>query len=140
MIALDTNVISEMMQPAPDPSVMDWLRGQPSHTLAITTISLAEIRYGISRLPEGQKRRSLEMRFQSFITMGFGDRIMAFDTAAANAYGDIVAAREKTGKPIETFDAMIASIARCRGARIATRDTNGFADCGVDLINPWEHE
>lgn len=138
MITLDTNVISEVMRPTPDPPVMDWLRGQPSETLAITAITLAEIRYGIFRLPEGQKRRGLEVRFQAFITMGFGDRIMAFDTAAANAYGEIVIAREKAGKPIEAFDAMIAAIARCRGARIATRDTNGFADCGVDLINPWE--
>ncbi len=138
MIILDTNIISEIMRPAAEERVMAWLRKQPLKLLATTAVTVAEIRYGLGRLPEGQRRRNLEERFRSFLTRGFYDRIMAFDAAAAEAYSLIVVARERAGRPIDAFDAMIAAIARMNGASVATRDVSGFEGCGVDIINPWD--
>ena len=137
MILLDTNIISEAMKTDPAPSVMTWLRARPLETLAVSAVTLAEIRYGLGRISEGKRKRSLEERFRLFAARGFGERVLAFDGAAADAYGDIVVAREKAGRPIEAFDAMIAATARSRGFQVATRDISGFEDCGIELVNPW---
>lgn len=140
MIVLDTNVISEVMRPVPDARVMAWLRKQPLQTLATTAVTVAEIRYGLGHLPEGQRRRTLELQFQAFLDRGFDKRIMAFDVAAAEVYSLIVVEREKSGRPVGAFDAMIAAIARVNHACVATRDMAGFAGCGITVINPWDDE
>jgi toxin FitB len=138
MIILDTNVISEVMRVSPDPAVLDWLRAQPLVGLATTTITLAEIRYGLARLRFGRRRRDLETKFNSFVSRGLSDRAFAFDAAAAEAYGDIVVARERAGRRLEGFDGLIAAIAKSRGLAIATRDTPDFADCGIPVVSPWQ--
>lgn len=138
MILLDTNVVSEVMRPAPEPSVMQWLREQPLRSLAISSVTLAEIHYSLARIPDSKRQLDLTNRFRLFVEAGFGERVFAFDEAAASEYGPIVAAREKAGRRIETFDAMIAATALTRKAKIATRDISGFQDCGVEIINPWE--
>lgn len=138
MILLDTNVLSEAMKPAPERSVMDWLRKQPLNELAVSSVTLAEIHYGLARIPEGKRKLDLENRFRTFIERGFGERVLAFDESAAAIYGKIVAAHEKSGQPIEAFDAMIAATPKSKQAQIATRDTAGFEGCGLKIINPWE--
>ena len=140
MIILDTNIISEAMRPAPEARVMAWLRKQPLNTLATTAVNIAEIRYGLGRLSEGQRRRNLDERFRLFLARGFDDRVMVFDAAAAEAYSAIVVERERAGRPIDAFDAMIAAIARINRAAVATRDVSGFEGCGVNLINPWDKD
>lgn len=137
MIVLDTNVISEATKPAPEPRVMAWLRDQPPEKLATTAVSLAEINYGLSRLPRGRRREELEARFRTFFARGFDDRLLAFDAAAAGVYGEIVTARQSAGRPIDAFDAMIAAIARSRAAIIATRNAADFEGCGVTVLDPW---
>jgi predicted nucleic acid-binding protein len=138
MIILDTNVISEIMRPKPEPRVMTWLRKQPLSVLGTTAVTVAEIRYGLGRMPKGQRQRQLQERFQSFLSRAFQDRIYAFDFAAAEAYSIIVVEREKAGQPVEAFDAMIAAIAQANELRVATRDVSGFEGCGVPVINPWK--
>ena len=138
MIILDTNVISEVMRVSPDPAVLAWLRVQPVVELATTTITLAEIRYGLARLRFGRRRRDLETRFNSFVSRGLSDRVLDFDAAAAEAYGDLVVARERLGRPLEGFDGLIAAIAKSRGLGIATRDTQDFANCDVPVVSPWQ--
>ena len=138
MILLDTNVVSEAMKPSPARAVMDWLREQAMQQLAISAVTVAEIRYGLARLPQGSRRLDLEERFRVFVMRGFSNRVLPFDGATAEVYGDLVARRESLGKPIGAFDAMIAATARVAQARLATRDVGGFEDCGLDLINPWE--
>ena len=93
---------------------MEWLRGHPLEELATTAVSLAEIRYGLRRLPPGRRRGDLEARFRTFLARGFGDRILPFDAVAADLYGELVTSRQATGRPIDAFDAMIAVIARKR--------------------------
>jgi predicted nucleic acid-binding protein len=137
VIVLDTNVVSEAMRPAPDAAVMAWLRAQPLSEIATTTVTLAEIDYGLCRIPTGRRREDLEARLRTFLARGFGDRILPFDAAAAGLYGGIVTTRQATGRPIDAFDAMIAAIARSRLAAIATRNVADFEGCGVTVLDPW---
>jgi toxin FitB len=137
VIVLDTNVISEAMRPAPDAGVMAWLGAQPVQDVATTTVSLAEINFGMCRIPQGRRRQNLEARFRAFLARGFGDRILAFDQSAADLYGAIVTTRQAMGRPIDAFDAMIAAIAQSRMAAIATRNVADFEACGVPLLDPW---
>ena len=126
------------MKRSPEPRVKAWLRAQPLRELATTTITVAEIRYGLARLGPGHRRSELETRFQSFLARGFLNRVFAFDAASADAYGEIVFGREKDGRPLEGFDGLIAAVAQARGAAIATRNVRDFEGCGVTVLNPWE--
>jgi predicted nucleic acid-binding protein len=126
------------MRPGPDGRVMTWLRAQPLAELATTSVTLAEISYGLRRLPRGRRRDDLEGRLRTFLARGFGDRILPFDAVAADLYGDIVIARQEAGRPIAAFDAMIAAIARSRAATVATRNLADFEGCGVPLLDPWQ--
>ena len=137
MIVLDTNVISEVMLPAPSPVMLAWLRAIPISELATTTICLAEIGYGLSRLPAGRRRNNRETRFNTYRSQVLGSRIFSFDGLAADTYGALVAERERSGRPIRGPDGYIAAIAVSRGLAIATRDTRGFEGCGLELVNPW---
>lgn len=138
MIILDTNIISEVMRATPEPAVVRWLDKQPVRQLATTTINLAEIKRGLARLPVGQRRRGFETRFDGFATHSFAGRILEFDEAAANAYGDLVVARERAGRPMEGFDGLIAAIAKSRRMPLATRNVRDFDGCGIDVICPWD--
>src|SRR5690349_15707311 len=115
MIVVDTNVTSELMRPAPSERVRDWLQRQPAEDMYTSAITVAEIRYGIERLPEGT--RKVELRAAAIEVFGaFADRVLAFDAAAAEQYSLIVSRRERLGIPIEGFDAQIAAICRVHGA------------------------
>ncbi len=139
MIVLDTNVISEVMKPAADRTVIRWLRQQSLYELATTAVNLFEIRYGMALLPEGRKRHALERKFADFLDRGFRDRVLPFDSRAAGQCTNILVERRRQGRPMDGTlpDALIAAIARCYGATIATRDIGDFDGCGVDLVNPW---
>ena len=139
MILLDTNVVSEVMRPRPEPCVMAWLQAQAVRNLATTTITLAEIGVGLARMPESRRRFSLEGKFHAFVSRGLGPRVFGFDAAAAALYGEMVAAREAAGRPLTGFDGLIAAIARSREAAVATRNVAHFEGCSVILINPWDH-
>ena len=135
MIILDTNVISEVMKPAPHAGVMAWLRKQLLEELATTAITLAEINYGLRRLPHGRRRGDLEARLGAFMAHGFGNRILAFDAIAADAYAEMDIARRSAGRPnIEAIDAMIAAIARSHGAAVASRNVADFESCGLRVL------
>jgi toxin FitB len=138
MLLLDTNVVSELMRPRPNPRVLDWVAAQPLSEMAISTITVMEIRFGIALLPRSRRRAHLDTKFRQFLARGFADRILPFDHAAADACADLRAQRRHMGNPITTEDGMIAAIARVHGAPVATRDVGGFQGCGLTLISPWE--
>jgi predicted nucleic acid-binding protein len=140
MIVLDTNVVSEMMKPSPKPSVVDWLNRQETATLYLSTITLAEIGYGLHAMPDGKRRRYLEDRIEEFIAEGFDQRILGFDVVAARAYGELMGRRKNLGRPMSILDGQIASIARANHFAVATRNVDDFEECGVSLINPFEEE
>ena len=136
MIIVDTNVASELMRPAPSERVQDWLREQPVEDLYTSAITVAEIRYGIERLPEGT--RKVDLRAAAIEIFGaFADRVLAFDADAAEQYSLIVSRRERLGIPIEGFDAQIAAICRVHGAALVTRNVSDFRESGIGVINPW---
>lgn len=138
MIILDTNVISEFMTSPPAAPVLDWLNAQEVADLYITTISIAEICYGLRVLPEGKRRRLLEERFDQFVEMAFSSRILAFDEKAARIYGDMMGERREAGRPMSSFDGQIAAIARVQGFAVATRNIKDFTGCQLELINPFK--
>lgn len=138
MIVLDTNVVSEMMHPSPCEAVLRWIAGQPTALVVTTTITQAEILFGLALLPEGRRRSELLPAAEQMFTEDFADRVLPFDTAAAHAFATIAANRRRKGKPTGTFDAQIAAITQAHGATLATRNVADFQDCGVPIINPWE--
>ena len=138
MILLDTNVISELMKATPAPAVFAWVSLQPPDDLFISTISMAEILFGIELLPKGKRRDGLLQEAEITFRRDFSGRVLSFDEQAARIFGSIVAARRIHGRPIGIADGQIAAIAKCHQASLATRDTGDFEDCGVKLINPWE--
>jgi len=138
VIILDTNVTSELMRARPDPAVTGWFAAQPPMELYSTVVTVAEISYGLERLPRGRRRRSLEQSYHSLF-VGMADHVLPFDVEAALLYGPLVATKERAGIAMDPMDAQIACIAACRGAMIATRNERDFADCGVRLVNPWRH-
>jgi predicted nucleic acid-binding protein len=137
VIVLDTNVVSGSLRPTPSQKVLRWMRAEPLVALFITTITEAELLYGVALLPDGQRRRSLEAAILPIHMDDFVGRILPFDSAAAREFGDIAAGRRRVGRPISEPDARIAAIARSRGASLATRNVSDFADCGLEIIDPW---
>jgi toxin FitB len=137
MIVLDTNVVSEVMKPKPSALVLSWMAAHPREQLFITTISQAEILYGVRLLPAGRRRVALQADIDSMLSVEFAGRILPFDEQAASAFSHIAAERRTSGRPISDFDAQIAAITFSRGASIATRDTHDFEDCGIVVLNPW---
>lgn len=137
MIVLDTNVISELMRREPDERVMAWIGEQPIAGVFTTTLTQAEIFYGMALLPEGRRRDALLAAARPMFAVDFAGRVLPFDTDAALAYPEIAAGRRRSGQPISQIDAQIAAIVRSRGARLATRNVSDFADCGITVVNPW---
>lgn len=137
MIVLDTNVLSELIRPEPASGVVDWLRAQARSSLFTTAISRGEMLVGVLMLPVGQRRRRLEEEVGAIFAEDLAGRILAFDSDAADAFASITAQRRALGRPISQSDAMIAGIARSRGARLATRNVRDFEGCGIALIDPW---
>lgn len=136
MIILDTNVVSELMKPAPDPTVVTWVRARRGGELATTAISLAEIRHGIERLPDGHRKQLLRTTADHAFAV-FARQVLPFDAAAATQYALVVTAREEAGSPIDGFDAQIAAICRTHEAGLATRNVKDFLGTAVDVIDPW---
>jgi predicted nucleic acid-binding protein len=135
MIVLDTNVISELMRATPEPRVLRWLDAQPPDAVAVTAITVAEILYGIARLPKGARRTSLE----SAAGQTFDEDLMVlpFDDSAAVDYAAIAALQESRGRKIAIADAMIAATCLAAGATLATRNVRDFAGLGLDVVDPW---
>ncbi|GAA4341879.1 type II toxin-antitoxin system VapC family toxin [Pigmentiphaga soli] len=137
MIVLDTNVLSEILRPAPDPQMLAWLESQPRFALFTTTVTQGELLHGVRLLPDGQRKSALLTAVQAIFAADFAGQVLGFDSDAAGAYAEIAATRRAMGRPISQFDAMIAAIARSRGASLATRNAKDFGDCGISVINPW---
>ena len=137
MIILDTNVISELTRPAPDPGVIAWLDSLPAEETAITAITAAELQYGVRRIPDGRRKTELSEAVNALINADFRDRVEPFDVLAADQYANVVVGREHAGQPISVSDAQIAAICRVQNATLATRNISDFTGTGVNLIDPW---
>jgi toxin FitB len=137
MIVLDTNVLSDVMQPTPNPAVVAWLNRQDIQTLHMTAVSLAELRFGIARLEQGRRKADLTHRLDLMLDQIFAGRILPFTTAATQIFADRMAAARLAGRAVGFQDGMIAATVAASGFIIATRDISPFGAMGVQVINPW---
>ncbi|NBW45767.1 MAG: type II toxin-antitoxin system VapC family toxin [Betaproteobacteria bacterium] len=137
MIILDTNVLSELLRPAPAGQVERWLAAQDGTKVYFTTVGEAELRLGAAILSAGKRRAALTTAIEGLLDEDFRDRILPFDRPAARAYATIAAERRAADRPISQFDCQIAAIARAREATVATRNISDYEGCGIELIDPW---
>ena len=137
MFVIDTNVASELMRPEPTPAVASWIAARDIGELYLTAVSEAELLYGIAIMPAGRRRDTLEDSMARWLDLGFGERILPFDSAAARDYAEIAADRRRAGRPIGEADCQIAAISRSRRAVLVTRNVGDFKDTGADVVDPW---
>jgi hypothetical protein len=136
MILLDTNIVSEAMKPEPRPSVRDWLDAQAAETLFLSSVTIAELMFGIGALPRGKRKDRLAATLDGVMEL-FEPRILPFDTQAARRYADLAVKARKAGKGFPTPDGYIAAIAAAHGFAVASRDTAAFTAAGLTVIDPW---
>ena len=137
MIVLDTNVVSEAMKPEPHPAVRAWLNAQAAPTLYLSSVTLAELLFGIAALPAGKRKDMLAKALDGLLGL-FLNRVLPFDTDAARRYADLAVMARTGGRGFPTPDGYIAAIAASRGFVVASRDTAPFQAAGVPVINPWK--
>lgn len=138
MILLDTNVISEPLKASGNQNVVDWINAQNIETLYLSTIGLAELRFGIAALPEGKRKDVLHSSLEQRVLPLFEGRILSFDIGASEAYATLRPRAGATGQAIAPTDGYIAAIAMTNGLAVATRDTQPFISAGLTVINPFD--
>jgi predicted nucleic acid-binding protein len=138
MIVVDTNVLSALMRRIPDPKVVAWLDGQPRTSVWTTSITILEVRFGLQVMQAGKKRSALLEIFERVLTEKIERRVVPFDTLAAQHAANLMAVRQKNGRPAELRDTMIAGIVLATRATLATRNTKHFDDLSISVVNPWE--
>ena len=137
MKVLDTNVVSETMRALPHAAVLAWLDAQEPRDLWLTAVVAAELMSGVTRLPAGARKQQLAHGVAAMLEQDFAGQVLAFDLAAASVYADLVAQRERSGKPIGMADAQIAATCLVHQATLVTRNLKDFEGLGLTLINPW---
>jgi toxin FitB len=135
---VDTNVISELVKPRPDPGVVQWIDGADENRVFLSVVTVAEFRHGIVRMPAGRRRRRLMEWFYRELPLRFEGRILAIDEDTAIAWGDVTAERAASGRPIGAMDAFIAATARVHGLELVTRNIADFEGSVAATINPWQ--
>lgn len=135
MIFLDTNVISETLAKSPNSVVIAWLVRHDAE-LALPTVTIAEIAFGIQKIRPNERAERLEQGLSDW-RRRFANRIFGLTEEAALAYGEIMGSASRQGRGMSAPDGMIAAIARVNGGRLATRNVSHFGTTGLDLISPW---
>ena len=136
MIVLDTNVVSEAMKPEPHPTVLAWLNNQAAETLYLSSVTLAELLFGIAALPTGKRKEMLSQALEGLMGL-FRDRVLPFNTDAAQRYAELAVLAKTSGRGFPTPDGYIAAITASRRYIVASRDTAPYEAVGVSVINPW---
>jgi len=136
VILLDTNIVSEFMKPQPHPSVIDWLDEQVSETLFLSSVTIAELHFGVAALPDSKRKVRIGAAVDRLMK-AYRGRVLPFDVEAAKQYAQLAMTAKKKGRGFPMPDAFIAAIAAVQGFTVATRDTAPFEAAGLDVINPW---
>lgn len=136
---IDTNVLSELMRPAPAPQVLDWFAAQVPSQLHTSVITYAEILAGIALLPVGKRSEAMAQAARQIFEEDFAGRCLDFGGLAVGRYAMVRAQRQLAGRPIDTADAQIAAIALAAKLKLVTRNTKDFVGIeGLKLHNPWQ--
>lgn len=136
MILLDTKVVSEAMTRQPHPRVRAWLDAQVAETLFLSSITVAELLFGIGALPAGKRKDNLAAALEEVLDQFVG-RVLDFDTPAARRYADLAVNARAAGRGFPTPDGYIAAIAAAHGFAVASRDMSAFNAAGLTVIDPW---
>jgi predicted nucleic acid-binding protein len=134
---LDTNVLSEWVKPRPDPGVIAWLAETDEDRVFISAVTLAELNYGVDRMPPGQRRSRLQSWLEEELSLRFESRILPVDARVARTWGAITARREVMGRPIGVMDAFIAATAQAHDLALVTRNVSDFYASAQAVVNPW---
>lgn len=137
---LDTNVVSEWTKPRPDPGVVQWLAEVDEDRVFLSVATLAEVRFGIERMPAGARRDRLERWITDELPSRFDHRIAVADGAVADMWGRVLAHRQAIGRPLASMDALIAATALHYELALVTRNISDFEALDVPLINPWANQ
>ncbi len=138
MILIDRNVVSEPLRRRPEPRVTEWIDSQPLETLYLSTVTVAELRFGAASLPAGRRRSLLNENLERRILPRFAGRILPFDLPATEAYALLMAQARRDGIAVSVSDGYIAAIATANGMAVATRDRTLFEAAGLRVIDPWK--
>ena len=136
---IDTNVVSEMMRPRPEPRVVSFLDSIADEGLGLASITVWEVLDGIGRLAPGKRRRGLADRFHDLVDELFEDRIVDWTQADARACARIMEDKRRRGEALDDHvpDAFLAAAAATRGLAVVTRNTGEFRNTGVEVVDPW---
>ena len=134
---LDTCVVSELVARQPNPSVVGWIDGIDEDRLFLSAITVGEIKKGIEKLAESERRRVLGEWLEHDLLTRFRDRILPVDTAVMLVWGRLVSDLEKQGRPMPAIDSLLAATCLCHELGLVTRNEDDFADSGVEVLNPW---
>ncbi len=137
LIILDTNVVSELMKPQPDAAVHEWMARQDDKILVTTAVTVSEIMFGLTRLPDGSRKVHLELAFRAFVGPDGIIPVLDLKEDAATRSGQMRATRQSLGHPITLGNALIAGIANVTQSVLATRNVKDYADLGLTVVNPW---
>lgn len=137
MILLDTNVVSEAMKPELNSSVRGWLDAQAAETLFLSSVTIAELMFGIGAMPKGRRKDRLAASLEGVLEL-FADRVLPFDVEAARRYAGLAVQARAARKGFPTPDGYIAAIAAAHGFAVASRDTSPFMAAGLSVIDPWD--
>lgn len=139
MFLLDTNVISELFRPTPNPAVLAWYDQTPQRELFLSAITVAELDQGVALLPEGRRKTLLREAVTTLVEVDFRDRVLSFDLAVAWRYGSFVEERSRQGLSISVNNVLIAAIALSRRCVLVTRNQKDFSGVAkLKLFNPFE--
>jgi predicted nucleic acid-binding protein len=137
---IDTNVLSEVLRPSPDPNVLAWSIQAPQEKLFLSVVSLGELSKGLAMMPSGQKKARLEESVSNLIEKWFAGRILPVSEGIARRWGVLESERLSLGRPIHVPDAQIAATALEHQLTLVTRNLKDFEHLGIGLLNPWRND
>jgi predicted nucleic acid-binding protein len=136
---IDTNCVSELIRPAPNPQVTKWFYSVSDYSLFLSVLTLGEIRRGITNLPQGKRRAELDIWIETILKPRYAGRILPIDDAVAEQWGILSANARRIGKALNTIDGLIAATALSYSLTVVTRNVDDFRHTNVTLFNPWQH-
>ncbi len=137
---LDTNVISELVSPRPDPGVSQWIDSLDPESIFLSVITIGELKRGVEKLPDSRRKEELADWLTGDLLIRFGDHILPIDVSVILTWGALVARMEAIGKPISAIDSLLAATAAEIGLTFVTRNVRHFEATGISLFNPWKSQ
>jgi predicted nucleic acid-binding protein len=135
---LDTNCVSELVRPKPDPRVVEWMEAVDEALLYLSVLTLGEIRKGLAALPQGKRRTHLEGWLEIQLQARFAGKILPIDAAIADRWGLLAGEARRRGKALPIIDGLLAATALHHNLTVVSRNAGDFAYTQVQVLNPWE--